>query len=113
MNPELQNKVWDAIQQLAGKLGSTAEYLWPKAIRFVAVDAAVSVAMGFVVLGACLWGGHKAFQIAREEGDEVYRPLGVISIAVGLLVFVRTVGSSLPAVFEPVGYLVSQAIRSK
>lgn len=105
-------KALDMIRELAGKLGQTTEYLWPHAVRYVAIREAIAFSASLVALAFSLYFLKRSWSNAIfeewEETPSVIAPVIVSSIFVFVTTFEFLLGG-IPAIsrfLEPVGYTV-------
>ena len=107
-------KAMDLVRELAGKLGQTVETLWPSAVRYVVVDGVADFLIGGVVGTVLLLVTLKLAKWLKEDEQGYHAewaiPVAIFSGIIGL-VFWCVALSQIPAIFEPTGYLIHQAIR--
>jgi hypothetical protein len=113
----VNDKVVDALQQLATKLGQTVEALWPHAVRYEAIDGAVNILVG-LVLAFFSWKLFKrgGFQFRASQAPEAgpFRQVdlqmagaGIYVLAICLAIAATLlIGSGIPQALEPTGALV-------
>lgn len=113
----MTDKAIDTLRELAGKLGQTVEALWPVATRYVAVDAAVSVAVGLVtsmgMVAAALYLRTAYLRLTDERKVEVGPLLigsTIFCVVVALLTATGVMTECLPSVLEPTGALVHRIL---
>lgn len=93
----MDDKTFNALTQLAEKLGTTAEFLWAILIRQAFVDGVVNTALivGWLILGVVLWKFH-VYLCETPETTSGYKPtryedleaLAVVPMMVGAIIFV-------------------------
>lgn len=92
----MDDKTFNALTQLAEKLGTTAEFLWAILIRQAFVDGIVSTALivGWVIFGVALWKFHVYF-CETPDTTSSYKPtryedleaLAIVPMILGGLIF--------------------------
>jgi len=112
----IEDKVIDALRELAGAVGQTAETLWPmaveatwaKAISTVAVCGFVSLFLAIVAL-VC-WKVAKRF----PEGSEPRFAFTIVPSVVWVFIFIHlaiAVHSALPSLIAPEGITLFRLLK--
>lgn len=109
------NELVTALTELAKKLGTGLETLWPHAVRYVVVDAATTLALGFLLAGVSGWLGRKVWKRMGDMSDSdavlagMLWGIGVLVIWVISMVMIR---SSVPALVDPQGYIITKLMTA-
>ena len=106
------DKAVELLRELVGKLGQTVETLWPSAVRYVVVDALSGALIAGMLGGACLILGWRISKLWDEEDYDYVQVITITWVMTAIMVCLcwGIALSFLPAVFEPVGYLVHKAL---
>lgn len=115
------DRILDLLDKLADTVGKTVEYLWPHAVRYVAIGAISEIAVWVVVVFcAALWLAENI------EGDYFYRHnynnindikgpnvkfWALITLLLTGFILAVVLSINVPVVFEPEGYLVTRILR--
>ena len=105
------------IRDLAEKLGTTVDHLWPKYVEYVYVDALswiiVNCTMALLLFFVSIRFWRKNFEVLESDGDKI--PVGKI-VSVALVLFAGSlawfsIGECLPAILNPDGYALQELLE--
>ncbi len=114
---QVTTNVTDLIRELAEKMGTTVEHLWPTLVQYTQAKALVDVGIGiFILLIAVALGLYGGIWLKKESRkapiDRNEAVWAVLLAAIGaLLAAVSIMGISLPAVFSPEGAALQALIK--
>lgn len=104
----------ELLRELATKLGTTVELLWPHAVRYIVVDALSPIIVTLLAVLVISIIFYKVKDLSWTLGDD-YCPsiklVVAIILGVSFLVLCINLERELPRIFEPTGYLVHRIIR--
>lgn len=102
------------IQQLADKLGTTAEYLWAAMLK----QAGLAAIYNSVFVAAIAAAVYLGFRLLQKHSDTLEMPelfwmvYGILTLfAAGLIAI--TIGDTITAVFNPEYWALSKIINTK
>lgn len=102
-------KALDLMGQLAGKLGQTAETLWPYMVRHTYFDALAGVGGGLVLMGLSFFFFRAVYRMVRDDDTHVMPPF-IMGCSLFLFGFLM-VELNFANLFAPEAGAVSSLIR--
>lgn len=104
----MNDKVMEALRELAAKFGQTVETLWPHAVRFVVFDGLAMALMGiFLIAGATVyWRRLNRKPLHDDDAQGVLRVILGIVFIIGVILVCAPLGQ----IIEPTGYLVTKLL---
>jgi len=112
------DKAIELLEQLGAKIGQTVETLWPHAVRYEALSAAIIIVM-WTFIAAVLWFAYWKFSdqpwtfpSARWKNDNYPSAKFYLIIFAPFATFIAVMTwlVQFPVVLEPVGYTVMKII---
>lgn len=94
MTPEISK----ALAELANKLGTSVEYLWPLMVKHALVTSVTTLVVCSIITIACLIAAHWSYKIFKEEGDCLGLMFGAALVAV---MFASVALSCIPDIIVP------------
>ncbi len=107
------NELIAALADLAKKLGTGIDSLWPHAVRYVVADAATTLALGLLLLSGSAWVCRKLWKFKNEDDDE---HVFLLRAGWGIVLFIVTIASlmmiqeSIAPIVDPQGYIITKLI---
>ena len=103
----------ELLRELATKLGTTVETLWPHAIRYVVIEGLCSIVftvLFLLIFGIILYKLRNSSWLVDDEYPSMrFIVAGVFSFF--LIISCIVIPCDLPKILEPTGYLVYNILR--
>jgi len=98
----------ELLRELATKLGTTVEVLWPSAVRYVAVSAASTVvgwAIWLLAIGGLLY-SFRNLAWVTQDGHPTLKLFTAVLFVLSLVFGLTVITHSVPNLIEPTGAVV-------
>lgn len=108
--------VQQIIEQIAAKIGTTAEAAWPLYVQYIWADGLTGVVLGSIALIALSVVGTKAlkWQLAKKDlnGDDLLFMglVGVVLFVGPMIGCCAAIGTSLPRALAPAGAAIHDVV---